>query len=57
MMLSALRGWRQWSLETGVDYDSMDGEPVKLVFLIAAPNSGRKCTPGSAQQAVHASDG
>ena len=26
-------------IRNGVDYDSMDGEPVKLVFLIAAPNT------------------
>ncbi len=26
-------------IRNGVDYDSMDGEPVNLVFLIAAPNT------------------
>ena len=26
-------------IPNGVDYDSMDGEPVNLVFLIAAPNT------------------
>lgn len=27
------------TLPSGVDYDSPDGEPVKVIFLIAAPNS------------------
>lgn len=26
-------------LPEGVDYDSLDGEPVHLIFLIAAPNT------------------
>ena len=26
-------------IKNGVDYDSLDGEPVKLLFLIAAPNT------------------
>ena len=30
---------QQWSLKSGVDFDSLDGEPVTLLFLIAAPNT------------------
>lgn len=26
-------------VKDGVDYDSLDGEPVHLIFLIAAPNT------------------
>ena len=26
-------------VKNGVDFDSLDGEPVKLIFLIAAPNT------------------
>jgi len=26
-------------LDDGVDYDSPDGEPVRIIFLIAAPNT------------------
>lgn len=26
-------------IRDGVDYDSLDGEPVHMVFLIAAPNT------------------
>ena len=27
-------------LEQAVDFDSLDGEPVKLIFMIAAPDNG-----------------
>ena len=26
-------------VKDGVDYDSLDGEPAKLIFLIAAPDT------------------
>ena len=32
-------------IKNGTDFDSIDGEPVKLIFAIAAPDTKRKCTP------------
>lgn len=32
-------GLAAMTLQNGVDYDSPDGEPVKVIFLIAAPNT------------------
>lgn len=32
-------GLAAMAVKEGVDYDSLDGEPVHLIFLIAAPNT------------------
>ena len=44
-------------IKDGVDFDSLDGEPVHLLFLIAAHGYRRQYSPGSAQQAVCDVDG
>ena len=30
---------RQWLSKNGVDFESLDGTPAKIIFLIAAPNT------------------
>ena len=44
-------------VKDGVDFDSLDGEPVYLIFLIAAPNTKDNVPPGCAEQTFHASYG
>ena len=44
-------------IRNGVDYDSMDGEPVNLVVSDRRAGYGRQRASGSTQQAVYAPDG
>ena len=55
-------------VKDGVEYDSLDGEPVNLIFLIAAParqpdlpdrgsQYQRQCSPGRAQQTFPSAHG
>ena len=43
-------------IKNGVDFDSLDGEPVTLLFLIAAPNTKER-TSGCVKQAFRSHDG
>ena len=44
-------------VKDGVDYDSLDGEPAKLIFLIAAPDTEDNVHLEVLKPSVHASYG
>ena len=44
-------------VKDGVDYDSLDGEPAKLIFPDCSTGYRRQCASGSVKPSVHASYG